>query len=75
MNDDIRSETRMEEYIENKYIVIFPDKTLQMFKSLRDIQKYINVSASTISKKLKNQSKCICKTKGTDYVYGIIQIS
>ena len=75
MNDDIRSETRMEEYIENKYIVIFPDKTLQMFKSLRSIEKYINVSASTISKKLKNENKCVCKTKGTDYVYGVIQIS
>mgnify|MGYP006166031337 CR=1 FL=1 len=74
MNDEIKTETSMENYIKNKYVVIFPDKSLQMFNSLRNIEKYINVSASTISKKLKNNKRCVCKTKGTDYVYGIIYI-
>jgi len=74
MNEEIRTETSMEKYLKKKYIVIFPDKSILMFDSLRNIEKYINVSASTISKKLKNNNSCVCKTKGTDYVYGIIYI-
>ncbi len=74
MNDEIRTEKNIEKYLKKKYIVIFPDKSILMFESLRNIEKYINVSASTISKKLKNNKRCVCKTKGTDYVYGIIYI-
>ena len=75
MNEDnIRMENVMEKYMKNKYIVIFPDKTLMMFNSLRQIENYIDVSASTISKKLKNVDRCTCKTTGTDYVYGVISL-
>ena len=47
---------------------------MMMFNSLRKIEKYIDVAASTISKKMKNIGRCTCKTKGTDYVYGVIAL-
>ena len=32
------------------YLVIFPDKKVELFKSLRDIQNSISIDSSTISK-------------------------
>jgi hypothetical protein len=61
----------MENYINKyKYIVIFPDKKIELFKSLRDIQEKICVDSSTISKKLKNNEH-IFTAKGTEYIFYI----
>jgi hypothetical protein len=61
----------MENYI-NKYIylVIFPDKKIELFKSLRDIQNSISIDSSTISKKL-TIGENMFSAKGTDYVFYI----
>ena len=62
----------MEDFIEKyKYVVIFPDKQPKLFKSLREIENEISVSASSISKKLKQSKNCVCQSKGTDFYFFI----
>ena len=75
MNNFINNEDKMISFI-NKfcYMVIFPDKKVELFKSLRDIQKTICIDSSTISKKLKN-NKHIFKAKGSDNVFYIKKIT
>ena len=47
----IRLEKDMEKYVKKyKYLVVFPDKKVELFKSLRDIQESICIDSSTISK-------------------------
>ncbi len=54
----IRLEKDMEKYVKKyKYLVVFPDKKVELFKSLRDIQESICIDSSTISKKLNNNGK------------------
>ena len=44
-------EKDMLEYVKKyNYLVIFPDKKIELFKSLRDIQNSISIDSSTISK-------------------------
>ena len=75
MNNFIDSQEKMNNFIEKFcYIVIFPDKKVEIFKSLRDIQKSICVDASTISKKLKD-NKYIFNAKGSDNVFFIKKIN
>ena len=70
----INSEEKMNEFIiKMSYIVIFPDKKIELFKSLRDIQKAISVNSSTISKKLKNK-EFFFTPKGSDFVFFIKKI-
>mgnify|MGYP001325943677 CR=1 FL=1 len=52
------------------YLVIFPDKKVELFKSLRDIQNSISIDSSTISKKLKNDEH-IFTAKGSEYIFYI----
>jgi hypothetical protein len=61
----------MVDYINKyNYLVIFPDKKIELFKSLRDIQNSISIDSSTISKKLKNNEH-LFTAKGTEYVFYI----
>jgi hypothetical protein len=70
--DNILSFNELKKYIEKKkYMVVFPDKSIKLYNSLRNIEKDINVSSSGISKKIKEKSFCYCKAKGTDYNYYI----
>ena len=64
-------EKDMENYI-NKYIyaVVFPDKKIELFKSLRDIQDSTLIDSSTISKKIA-RGEHMFSAKGTDYVFYI----
>ena len=49
----LETETAMLEFAASlNYLVVFPDKSHKLFKSLRDIEGDICVNASTISKKL-----------------------
>ena len=51
----ITKEKDMRDYVKKyNYLVIFPDRKVELFKSLRDIQNSISIDSSTISKKLKN---------------------
>jgi hypothetical protein len=61
----------MVDYINKyNYLVIFPDKKTELFKSLRDIQNSISIDSSTISKKLKNNEH-IFVAKGSNYIFYI----
>ena len=52
------------------YMVIFPDKKVELFKSLRDIQNSISIDSSTISKKLKNDEH-IFTAKDSKFIFYI----
>tara|TARA_B100001063_G_scaffold239815_1_gene263923 strand:+ start:22676 stop:22906 length:231 start_codon:yes stop_codon:yes gene_type:complete len=70
--DMLTSEIKMKDYInKNSYMVVFPDKKVELFGSLRKIQDAISVDSSTISKKLKEQDFNYFKAKGGDYVFFI----
>lgn len=51
----------MEDIIQNKYLIITKDKTIQLFKSLRDVSEYlqknnISISHTTIHRRLSQSS-------------------
>ena len=53
---NINNETDMKNYIKkNNYLVVYPDETIKLYKSLRDIENDILIHSSNISKKLKKQ--------------------
>lgn len=69
---ELNNEKKMIGFIEkNKYLVVFPDKGIKLFQSLRKIESEISISASTISKKLKNENHCVCQSKGNDFIFYI----
>lgn len=71
----ITMENEMEKYIKKyNYLVVFPDKKVELFKSLRDIQNSICIDSSTISKKLNNGENMFTQ-KGSDFIFFIKQLS
>ena len=42
----INIEEDMKIYVKNKYLVIFPDESLQLYSNLRDIEQDILISSS-----------------------------
>jgi len=71
----ITKERDMEKYVNKyKYLVVFPDKKGELFKSLRDIQECISIDSSTISKKLSNNEH-IFIAKGSQYIFYIKQVT
>lgn len=75
MNNFINNEDKMASFVDKFcYMVVFPDKKVELFKSLRDIQKQICIDASTISKKLKDNN-FIFKAKGSDNIFFIRKIN
>jgi hypothetical protein len=54
------------------YMVVYPDKTIKYYKSLRKIRSDIFVDSSTISKKLnENEGSCFVTCRINDYIYFI----
>ena len=53
------------------YLVMDVDKNIKLYKSLREIEKELNISFSGISKKLKLSNYCLCTPKKTADVYYI----
>ena len=67
----ITKEKDMRDYVKKyNYLVIFPDRKVELFKSLRDIQNSISIDSSTISKKLKNDEH-IFTAKGSEFIFYI----
>jgi len=60
-------------YLETlNYMVVYPDKTIKYYKSLRKIRSDIFVDSSTISKKLnENEGSCFVTCRINDYIYFI----
>lgn len=70
----ITREKEMQDYLNKyKYVVVFPDKKVELYKSLRDIQNDISIDSSTISKKLKNEEHMFTP-KGSEYIFYIKMI-
>ena len=70
----ITLEKDMEKYVKKyKYLVVFPDRKVELFKSLRDIQNSICIDSSTISKKLNNGENMFTP-KGSDFIFYIKQL-
>mgnify|MGYP001317008598 FL=1 len=56
MESHIVSEQEMTNYMNKMhYMVVFPDKKIELFESLRRVQDAICIDYSTISKKLKKK--------------------
>ena len=73
-SDMIIREKEMKTYVNKyNYLVIFPDKKIELFKSLRDIQNSISIDSSTISKKLKNNEHTFI-AKGSEFIFYIKKI-
>lgn len=71
----IKNESIMSEYInKHNYLVVFPDLSLKLFRSLRQIQSEISIDSSTISKKLANNEHYFT-AKMTKYVFYIYKIN
>lgn len=71
----ITNEAKMKKYVnKNSYLVVFPDLSIKLFKSLREIQSDISIDSSTISKKLANNEHYFT-AKMTKYVFYIYKIN
>jgi len=76
--DFITREDDMERYVKSyKYLVIKADRSVELYQSLRRIQKDILVDSSTISKKMKENGgdHCICMSKPMNYVFYIKKLT
>tara|TARA_Y100000593_G_scaffold49333_1_gene92952 strand:- start:319 stop:573 length:255 start_codon:yes stop_codon:yes gene_type:complete len=76
--DFITREDDMERYVKSyKYLVIKADRSVELYQSLRRIQKDILVDSSTISKKMKENGgdHCICVSKPMNYVFYIKKLT
>lgn len=72
---ELDTENKMMDFVKSlKYLVVFPDKKTQIYRSLRDISEDICVDYSTISKKLKNETGDVFISKGTDFIFWIQKI-
>ena len=69
---ELDSYKKFESYMKQlNYLVIYPDKEVVFFKSLRNISEKIYVDHSTIAKKLKNEDSCYVISKLNNYMYYI----
>jgi hypothetical protein len=75
MDVRINTEDEMLDYVNKKYLVLYPDKTIKLYSSLREIEKDTLISSSSISKKISSMRYgndwCICVSKGTKYIFYI----
>ena len=75
MDVKINTEDEMLDYVNKKYLVIYPDQSIYIYSSLREIEKDTLISSSSISKKISSMRYgndwCICISKGTKYVFYI----
>jgi hypothetical protein len=75
MDVKINTEDEMLDYVNKKYLVLYPDKTIKLYSSLREIEKDTLISSSSISKKISSMRYgndwCICVSKGTKYIFYI----
>jgi hypothetical protein len=74
----ITKEDTMNKFVNTyKYLVIKADTSVEVYSSLRRIQRDILVDASTISKKLKENGgdHCICVSKPMNYVFYIKKLT
>ncbi len=75
MESFFKTEKEITDHIKkNNYLVLFPDKKVELFSSLRKIQEAIQVDSSTISKKLSNNEHIVI-SRLTKFVFYITKLS
>jgi len=69
---ELDSYKKFESYMKDlNYLVIYPDKEVHFYKSLRNISDEIYVDHTTISKKLRNEDACYVISKLNNFMYYI----
>jgi len=64
--------TKIYEYVKkNNYLLVYPDETIKLYKSLREIESDILVSSSALSRAFKEEDHCIVTSSTTNYNYFI----
>jgi len=70
----ITVEDEMSKFIKkNSYVVIFPDKRIELYGNLRSLGKDISIDSSTISKKLSRGENYFVP-KGGEFIFYITKI-
>ncbi len=76
MEDFVTNINVMEDYINKyNYLVVKPDYSVELYRSLRKIADDISLDPSTISKKLKEENGCLCSSKPEGYVFYIKKLT
>jgi hypothetical protein len=76
MDVKLKTSNELEKYYNKiKYFVLFPDKKLKGFTSLREISREIYVDYSTISKRLSESNPCVCYSSDNEYVFLVQKVS
>ena len=71
MESHIVSEQEMTNYMNKMhYMVVFPEKIIELFESFREIQTAICIDYSTITKKIIKDEHTF-NAKGTGYIFFI----
>ena len=78
----IETEKQMREHMKKfKYFVVFPDQSVLLYKSLREIAQEIFIPHCTLSKKIREKEQtnnfelgCVCESMTTGYVYYIVKM-
>tara|TARA_Y100000287_G_C14067503_1_gene279090 strand:+ start:417 stop:650 length:234 start_codon:yes stop_codon:yes gene_type:complete len=64
--------TKIYEYVKkNNYLLVYPDESIKLYKSLREIETDILVSTSSISRALKEEDYCIVTSSTTNFTFFI----
>ena len=72
MDVSLKTDDEMIQYAYSiKYMIIFPDKSVNHYSSLRKIAEDICIDHTTISKKLGENNPCICKSQNNNYIFHI----
>lgn len=67
----INEEVEMRQFIKkHNYVVIFPDKRIELYGNLRSLGEAISIDSSTISKKLSRGENYFIP-KGGEYIFYI----
>mgnify|MGYP001497006488 FL=1 len=67
----MNGEAEMRKFIKkNNYVVIFPDKRIELYSNLRSLGKAISIDSSTISKKLTRGENYFIP-KGGEFIFYI----
>jgi len=56
---------------QRKYIVVFPDMTVKLYRSLREVADDTSISPATLSRGLKVMDGAMFKAPLTEYVFWI----
>ena len=57
-----------------KYLAVFPDMTIKLYQSLRELARDISASAATLSRRLNSEDQVLYIAPVTGYVFYIVKL-